>query len=249
MSGPRTLGRRKSTVLRAVVSDYIRTGEPVGSATVAGRHRLGVSPATIRNDMASLEEVGYLLQPHTSAGRVPTDLGYRFYVDALPRWPSLPGRQQRAVDRYFGRLPPDLEEVVRGTALLLSRLTRYGAVAQPPRSPHVIVGGAANIASEETFERRETATGVLEALEQEEAVLDLLRSLAGEGDVAVRIGRENPLAAMQDASLVVARYGRRGRALGTVAVLGPTRMHYRESMAAVRSVARHLTRTIEALAG
>jgi heat-inducible transcriptional repressor len=133
--------------------------------------------------------------------------------------------------------------------VLLSRLTRYGAVAQPPRSTHVIVGGAANIASEKTFERRETVRGLLEALEEEAAVLDLLRSLAGEGDVAVRIGRENPVAAMQEASLVVARYGARGRSLGAIAVLGPTRMHYRESMAAVRAVARHLTRTIEALAG
>jgi heat-inducible transcriptional repressor len=249
MSRPTTLGRRRSVVLRAVVSDYIRSGEPVGSATVATRHRLGVSPATIRNDMASLEELGYLNQPHTSAGRVPTDLGYRFYVDALPRWPTLPGRQQETVDRFFGRVPPDPEEVVRGTAVLLSRLTRYGAVAQPPRSTHVIVGGAANIASEKTFERRETVRGLLEALEEEAAVLDLLRSLAGEGDVAVRIGRENPVAAMQEASLVVARYGARGRSLGAIAVLGPTRMHYRESMAAVRAVARHLTRTIEALAG
>jgi transcriptional regulator of heat shock response len=246
MNATGTLDDRKSTVLRAVVSDYIRSGEPVGSATVAQRSRLGVSSATIRNDMVALEELGFLNQPHTSAGRVPTDLGYRFYVDTLPRRAALPERQQRAIDLFFGHVPGDPEEVVRGTAVLLSRVTRYGAVAHPPRSAHVIVGGAANIVSEEAFERRETVRRLLEALEEERGFLELLRSLVGEAEVAVRIGRENPLVAMHEASLVVARY-RGGGMLGAIAVIGPTRMHYRESISAVRAVARHLSRAIEGL--
>lgn len=249
MEGTGTLERRKSTVLRAVVSDYIRTGEPVGSAAVAKRHRLGVSSATVRNDMAILEEQGFLHQPHTSAGRVPTDLGYRFYVDALPQRPALPERQQEAIDRFFGDAPLDPEEMVRGTALLLSRVTRYGAVAQPPRSAHVIVGGASNIVSEDAFERRETARRLLEAIEEERAFLGLLRGLAGAADVVVRIGRENPLRAMHEASLVVARYGDARRMLGAIAVIGPTRMHYRESISAVRAVALHLSKVIEGPAG
>jgi len=249
MNATGTLGDRRSAVLRAVVGDHIQTGEPVGSATVARRHRLGVSSATIRNDMASLEDMGYLHQPHTSSGRVPTDLGYRFYVDALPRWPALPVRERRTIARFFGQAAGDPDEVVRGTALLLSRITRYGAVAQPPRSRHVVVGGTANIASEETFERRETVRRLLETLEDEREVLGLLRDLVGESEVVVRIGRENPLSAMQEASIVVARYGTRGRTLGAIAVLGPTRMHYRESISTVRSVAEHLSRAISVLAG
>src|SRR5437764_14017369 len=74
---------RRLAVLRAIVEDYVRTREPVGSKTLVERHSLGVSPATIRNDMASLEEDGYIAQPHTSAGRVPTDKGYRMFVDRL----------------------------------------------------------------------------------------------------------------------------------------------------------------------
>jgi transcriptional regulator of heat shock response len=249
MDGTETLERRKSTVLRAVVSDYIRTGEPVGSAAVAKRYRLGVSSATVRNDMAALEELGFLHQPHTSAGRVPTDRGYRFYVDTLPRRSWLPDRQQQAIDRFFGDAPIDADEVVRGTAVLLSRVTRYGAVAQRPRSTHVIVGGAANIVSEDAFERRETARRLLEALEEERAFLSFLRGLVGTAEVAVRIGRENPLRAMHEASLVVARYGEAGRTIGAIAVIGPTRMHYRESISAVRAVALNLSRAIERLAG
>ena len=249
MSAPGSLGERKAAVLAAVVADYIRTGEPVGSASVAKKHRLGVSSATVRNDMAALEELGYLRQPHTSAGRIPTDLGYRYYVDALPRWPSLPQRQERLIQAFFVGAPPDPQEVVRGTAILLSRLTRYGAVAQQPRSQHVVIGGAANIVSEETFERRDTVRRLLEALEEEDAVLRLLGALALEDDVAVRIGHENPVAAMREASVVVAPYRGGGGTLGAIAVIGPTRMHYPEAISTVRTVSRRLSETIEALAG
>jgi transcriptional regulator of heat shock response len=244
-----TLRERKADVLRAVVADHIRTGEPVGSGTVARRYSLGVSSATIRNDMAILTEMGFLVQPHTSAGRIPTDSGYRFYVDTLPRWPSLPDRQDQTIPLFLGGPPPDPSDVVRRAALLLSRLTHYGALAQPPESSHVVIGGAANIVSEETFERRETVRRLLEALEEEHDVLGLIRTAAREGDVAVRIGRENPVAALREASLVVSSYGVGGRTVGVVAVIGPTRMHYREAISAVRAVSGHLSRAIEGLAG
>ncbi len=243
------LGERRSAVLRAVVADHIGTGDPVGSAAVAARHRLGVSAATIRNDMAALEEQGFLHQPHTSSGRVPTDRGYRFYVDALPTRAELPPRFRRPIDRFFGRPPTDLEEVIRGAAMLLSRITRYGAVAQPPRSAHVVVMGTANIVAEEGFERRETVRGLLEVLEEERDVLELLRRLVAESNVVVRIGTENRISALREASIVAAPYGRGSRALGAIAVLGPTRMHYRESISTVRSVAERLGRTIERAAG
>lgn len=249
MAASRTLGERKADVLRAVVADHIRTGEPVGSGTVASRYRLGVSPATIRNDMAALTELGFLAQPHTSAGRIPTDFGYRFYVDTLPRWPSLPRRAERTVAASLVPPPSELSEVVRRAAVVLSRLTHYGAVAQPPESAHVVIGGAANIVSEESFERRETVAALLEALEQEDSVVALLQTVAGEGEVAVRIGRENPMAALREASVVVAAYGAGMRPLGVLAVIGPTRMHYRESISAIRSVSRHLSRAVQALAG
>src|ERR671918_2704575 len=127
-----TVGARKSAVLRAVVIDHIRSGQPVGSGTVARRHRLGVSPATIRNDMSSLEALGYLTQPHTSAGRIPTDLGYRFYVDALPAPLRLTPGQRRAIAESLSELQGDVEEALRRTAQVLSRLTHYAAVALTP---------------------------------------------------------------------------------------------------------------------
>lgn len=241
------LAARKSEVLRAVVHDYIRTGEPVGSGTVAPG--VGVSPATVRSEMAALEELGYLVQPHTSAGRVPTDLGYRFYVDHLPqrRWLSSPQRQE--IDGFFDEAPLEVEELARRAALLLSRVTRYGAITEPPHAHHVFVGGVANIARETAFERRETLTRLFELLEQEETLLRLLRAISSEPGVVVRIGRENPVQALREASLVVAPYWVAGAPAGTVAVLGPTRMVYPIAMAAAGAVARRLSGTIEALAG
>jgi transcriptional regulator of heat shock response len=244
-----TLGERKADVLRAVVADHIRTGGPVGSGTVARRYRLGVSSATVRNDMAALTDLGYLLQPHTSAGRIPTDRGYRFYVDMLPRWPTLPRGAERAIASILVPPPEEPSEAVRRAAVVLSRLTHYGAVAQPPESAHVVIGGASNIVSEEIFQRRETVRRLLEALEEEDAVVGLLRALAGEAEVAVGIGRENPVAAMREASVVVSAYRAGDRPVGAIAVIGPTRMHYREAISAVRAVSLHLSQAIEALAG
>ncbi|MGH2724871.1 MAG: heat-inducible transcriptional repressor HrcA [Actinomycetota bacterium] len=341
------LGARQSRVLRAVVGDYIRSAEPVGSGSIAGRYRLGVSPATIRNDMSALEDMGYLAQPHTSAGRVPTDLGYRFYVDTLPRRLTLAEVHRRAIAAFFGETPPDVEEVLRRTAALLSRVTRYAAVALSPdleasrvaraelvalgggalllvvsdtgrvdkravevpeegadeavrrvsqalersfsgltyaaarsraerlargttgteealftevaegfreleqglSSEHVFVGGASNIAGEEAFERRETVRRLFEALEEEAAILRFLRDAAEAQEVAVLIGRENPVAAMREAAVVVAPYLAGGRPAGTVAVIGPRRMHYPNAISAVRAVARNLSGLIETLAG
>jgi len=340
-----TVGARKSAVLRAVVIDHIRTGQPVGSGTVARRHRLGVSPATIRNDMSSLEELGYLTQPHTSAGRIPTDLGYRFYVDALPPRPALSRSHRRAITSFFGQAPSDVEEILRRTTSLLSRLTRHAAVAVSPvlsasrvvraelvpfgsaalllvvgdtgrvdkrvielpetataqtiaaisavlagsvagvsfknagrlaeglaraaaepgrsllasaaqalaemgtASEHVFLGGVANIARDRSFQRRETVRRMFEALEEEAAVERFLRRLLSGRGVSVRIGRENPLAAMREASVVVAPYLLSGRPAGEVAVIGPTRMEYPTAISAVRAVAAGLSRTIETLAG
>lgn len=122
---------RKLAVLRAIVEDYVRTHEPVGSKGLVDRHNLGVSPATIRNDMATLEEEGYIAQPHTSAGRVPTDKGYRLFVDRLSSIKPLSPAERRAIQTFLdGSL--DLDDVVTRTVRLLAQLTRQVAVVQYP---------------------------------------------------------------------------------------------------------------------
>jgi heat-inducible transcriptional repressor len=125
------LDDRKLDVLRAIVEDYVATQEPVGSKALVERHHLGVSPATVRNDMAVLEEEGYIRQPHTSAGRVPTDRGYRLFVDRLSRVKPLSPAERRAIERFLiGAV--DLDDVVHRTVRLLAQLTRQVAVVQYP---------------------------------------------------------------------------------------------------------------------
>src|SRR5919112_3594028 len=126
------LGPRKAAVLRAVVEEYVRSGEPVGSETIADSSGLGVSSATIRNEMAALEELGFLTHPHTSAGRIPTDLGYRHYVDTQPHGARLRDAHRRAIAGYFAEAITDIEEVLKGSVQLLSRLTQYAGLAVPP---------------------------------------------------------------------------------------------------------------------
>ena len=122
---------RRLAVLRAIVEDYVATQEPVGSKALVERHHLGVSPATVRNDMAVLEEEGYIRQPHTSAGRVPTDAGYRLFVDRLSRVKALSPAERRAIERFLvGAV--DLDDVVHRTVRLLAQLTRHVAVVQYP---------------------------------------------------------------------------------------------------------------------
>jgi heat-inducible transcriptional repressor len=122
---------RRIEVLRAIVEDYVQTREPVGSRVLVERHRLGVSPATIRNDMAALEESGYITQPHTSAGRVPTDKGYRLFVDRLSQIKPLSPAEQRAI-RAFLDDAVDLDDVVDRAVRLLAQLTQQVAVVQYP---------------------------------------------------------------------------------------------------------------------
>jgi heat-inducible transcriptional repressor len=122
---------RKLEVLRAIVEDYVATQEPVGSKMVAQRHALGVSAATVRNDMAYLEEAGYIHQPHTSAGRIPTDKGYRLFVDRLGKIKPLSAAERRAVHRFLAEAI-DLDDVLTRTVRLLSQLTHQVAVVQYP---------------------------------------------------------------------------------------------------------------------
>jgi heat-inducible transcriptional repressor len=344
MKAPRELSERKATILRALVRLYIRTGEPVGSEALATSAGLGVSSATIRNELASLEEMGYLTQPHTSAGRAPTDLAYRSYVDMLPSKPRLRDTERKAIIHFFDEALADVDDILRGTTHLLSRLTRYASLALAPsqretaiartelvrlgtatlllvvfdtgqvekrlieipgeatdeevdgitraltdsfrgktaaaarelaserarrseeperaifsrvadalksideaaEAEHVFLGGVANIAAEEAFNRRETLRQIYEALERESAVLGLLREAAANVPQGVMIGRENTIPEMWEASVVAAPFAA-GGAVGSIGVVGPLRMDYAAAISAVRAVAERLSAAVDAL--
>ena len=129
------LDERKAAILRAVVECHIRTAQPVSSAYVAQLGELSVSPATVRNEMAVLEQEGYLLQPHSSAGRVPTDKGYRFFVDSLSGPAPLAPAQAELVRMFFARKHGEIEHTLAETSGLLSQVTDYAALVVAPSAP------------------------------------------------------------------------------------------------------------------
>jgi heat-inducible transcriptional repressor len=330
---------RKAAILRAIVEEYIETAQPVGSQTIAGSHHLGVSSATIRNDMTVLEREGYLAQPHTSAGRVPTDLGYRYFVDNFVRQRQLASPDRRAVAEFFASAHRALEDLLHETSVLLARVTDHTAVVvdRPPDAatikniqlvslhpsavlvvtvlsngsigrqvlevtdvsdsavatataslqrsvtgssltdlPRVVptgdpavdrlveaarealsihaapavasgtlyVGGASRLAAEqESFPTGETAARLLEMLEHQVVVVSLVRNLLDQG-VTISIGSENEVDDLRDCSIVLAPYAIEGELAGTVGVLGPTRMDYRQALAAVAAVSEQLGRLL-----
>jgi heat-inducible transcriptional repressor len=133
------LDDRKAEILRAIVEEYVETAQPVGSQTVARSRHLGVSSATVRNDMTVLEREGFIAQPHTSAGRIPTDLGYRYFVDHFADRSPLPAPQRRAVSDFFASTHRALEELLNETSQLLARVSRHASmvVGPPPDTAHV----------------------------------------------------------------------------------------------------------------
>ena len=330
---------RRLAVLRAIVEDYVATEEPVGSKALVERHGLGVSPATVRNDMAALEDDGLITQPHTSAGRVPTDKGYRLFVDRLTNIKPMTTAEKRAIATFLEGAV-DVDDVVRRSVRLLAQLTRQVAVVQYPTlsrstvrhielialaetrlllvlilstgrveqrvveiealsdedlaslrsrvnhaatgetiiaaaaalraavperdgastaavvdslidalsdhgySDRVAVGGAANLARfGDNFDV--AVRPLLEALEEHVVLLKLLGETQAGGAVTVRIGHEGPYTELAATSVVSTGYGPGSESLATLGVVGPTRMDYPGTMAAVRAVARYVSHILD----
>lgn len=328
---------RRLEILRAIVDEYVATQEPVGSKAIADRHSLGISPATIRNEMALLEEQGLITHPHTSAGRIPTDLGYRVFVDKLATIKPLSSAERRAIETFLEGAH-DLDDVVMRTVRLLADVTKQVAVVQYPSlvksrvrhlelvsltpsrlmlilitdggrveqrviefghdieeffiiglrsqlnqaiagarlldvaerlfgllSAHagseredvnaivsiltemamekpeerVVLAGTANLARfREDFSTH--IHPILEALEEQVVLMRLLGDVSE--NVQVRIGQEQSEENLRQTSLISVGYGNEVSPLGALGVIGPTRMDYAASIAAVSAVARYVGR-------
>lgn len=324
------LDERKTAILRAVVESYIETAEPVGSGHISASTDLGVSPATIRNELKQLDEAGYLEQPHTSAGRIPTDKGYRVFVDTLDR-PNLnlERNESQQVNDFFDQATGEIEQMLDRTSRMLTDLTgvtslvvapdREAAVVKsvqlvelaptvamavmvlsdgtvekgtidlvdeidevslavasghlsaamvgrpvaeggqpspsgnaaadrlveaaravlttPAEPGEIYVGGRASVAG--SFEQIETVREVLALLEKQLVVVTLLRDVLDRG-MSVAIGNETGVDPLAECSLVVAPYAVDGEQVGSIGLLGPTRMNYPHAMAAVAVVSQSL---------
>ncbi len=244
--GPRKTDHpyRKDRILGIVVEQYIRTVTPVSSGFIAEKFFPELSSATIRNILADLEREGLLTHPHTSAGRVPTEEGYRYYVDNLMREIRLLDAEQRQIREEYERGVRDLEEILERTSETISGLTHCVSIVSVDgwqgrlffRGTQFVVGGP-------DFSDWKRVRDILRILETKERLLQLLnRDL--EQKIAFYIGHELALAEMEGCSLVVSRYQIRRKCSGRLAVLGPTRMDY----ARVGSALDYCSRVLQEMA-
>jgi heat-inducible transcriptional repressor len=331
------LDDRARQVLLAIIAEYVETAEPVGSRSVARRHMRGLSPATIRNVMADLEEMGYLAQPHTSAGRVPTDKAYRYYVEALGRIPWTPvvpavarepGRGPLGSEQVMAEAPARLSMGSHMTGMLLAppltytvldrlELVRLGEgrallvivtdsgwittrpVALEARHPAddpreigraltrkyrgqtfqailddlagpadwldplwtrhralvdqimgllrdrtLYISGATNLLDHPDFGDVATLRRLLKAFEERARLIDLLSQMARERGVQVVIGAENPVAGMQECSLIASSFMFRDQVLGVLGVVGPRRMLYSDVIGLVAETAKEVSASL-----
>ncbi|MCL6634962.1 MAG: heat-inducible transcriptional repressor HrcA [Peptococcaceae bacterium] len=335
---------RKQKILLAIVHDYIATAEPVGSRTIAKKYKLGVSPATIRNEMADLEELGYIEQPHTSAGRIPSERGYRYYVDYLMKRKELSRDEEEMILRELEVKVKDVGQVIQKAGQLISQVTSYAALVMQPqigmsnfkriqivpmnplqamvllvmdtgavyhrmidipesitetdldtislvlnqklhgspienikltllkeiyfelaRHKHVLdlamelihdsmslkaedkiyLGGVFNILNQPEFHNVERVKTLLSLLEQEKLLCDLLAGAGMEEGVTVRIGKEINRSEIEQCSVITAPYQVSGRIMGTIGVLGPTRMDYARVVSVVDFMTTSLSHALE----
>lgn len=335
------LSERQKMILSAIVDDYIRSAEPVGSRSISKRGDVGFSAATIRNEMSDLEELGYLEQPHTSAGRIPSNKGYRYYVDHLLSPGSLTMLEKKRITQFFENKIQELEAVVQQAASILSSLTNYTAIVLGPEtfkttlasiqliplnarsavamivtstghvenrtvtipegvpvneiekfvnlmnaklkgvplvrlrskmyselvnelSKHVAgyeeliavidallnteetdrlyLGGTTNMLAQPEFKDVDKVKSILEFLDQTQALLSVFASSSS--GIQVKIGGENNLEAISNCSVITASYSIDGQQLGTIGILGPTRMDYRRVIAILDLFTKDMTNSM-----
>lgn len=235
------LSNRRQRVLAALIEEYVARALPVGSRTLTERYELGVSPATIRNELSALEYEGYLSQPHTSAGRIPTDIGYRAFVDDLIASGAIKDDEQsREAVVQLRNSARELDELFVQTSSALARLTDCLSIVMPQDVSRTRRTGMSSLMRKPEFASSAALLPIMQVLEDDVVLLHILDSSAAVDDTpSVHIGSENESEQLAGVSVVASRYGT-GDSAGIVAVIGPTRMDYSKVLQAVRIASKAL---------
>lgn len=218
--------QRKDRILSIVVNEYIKTVTPISSGYIVDEHHLDLSPATIRNILAELEEDGMLTHPHTSAGRVPTQEGYRYYVDNLMNEIQLLEEEKERVNREYAQGVKDLEAALEKTSQVISDLTHYTSIISVDGwNGKIFLRGTNYVVGYPEYQDLKKIQSILAALEERERLLEFInRDL--QRKIQIYIGHEIVCSDIEGCSMAVSRYQSRKGLSGRIAVLGPTRMDY-----------------------
>lgn len=238
---------RQRHILTVVIESYISNPLPVGSKSISGHGGLNISPASVRNEMGMLEDMGYLTHPHTSAGRVPTDMGYQFYVKEVVKEEPLQEELVNFISRELAARIKKLESLTERACQILSAMAEEAVLVSLPRGtiPRVFVEGSRYILNQPEFQDLKKLQLLISTLEEKTSLARLLDSYSSEEGVHVAIGERELSKDMWDCSLISAPYHLHGRRMGTVGVLGPRRMRYGKMMSLVHQMTEELNQNLE----
>jgi transcriptional regulator of heat shock response len=235
---------RQREVLAAVVELYTKTAEPVGSEALLERHHFPVSSATLRNDMLALEERGLLYQPHTSAGRIPTDAGYRYYVEEMMSDKPLSKKDQLKLQEEFLMLQAKHARTVRTTARLLSALSGNLGVSGMMGKNEMYDFGMKSLMESPEFQEMDELSRLVETLDTLDEKIDVLMAGLKDGETRIFIGGENPVAGIENCSMVVSPYRDRDGERGMLAIIGPKRMEYAKNKSLIEYMKKLLSSSL-----
>lgn len=247
MQTQKKLNKRQEDVLRLIVNSHVDSAAPIASNFVADV--LGLSSATIRNVMAELEEMDFIMHPHTSAGRVPTDEGYRYYIDSLMHMKDVSSNTIDTIEGNYHRGIRSVDDAMERTSALISDLTKYVGVAVVTQFEKVYLDGASHILEQPEFRDFKKLYTIFKCFEDKNTILHILCGETDGGALAISVGRENKLAYLRDCSVVSRGYKKKGKVSGRLGVIGPRRMVYERVVPMVEFLASALSEILDEIDG
>jgi heat-inducible transcriptional repressor len=239
------LTQRKQKILGAVVHDYLHSAEPVSSDRLSKKYLKDISPATIRNELAALEDEGFLTHPHTSAGRIPADMGYRYFVDQLMKVKGLTPKEVEFIRGQYVSAGNNLENLLHTTLKVAATLSHLLAVITAPNMPFkVLSSGLTNIADQPEFRDTDHIRNILGLIEEEDEMAELTNEASSGEIVTIKIGSEIKHKRIKDCSIVISKYELPKHMTGTISIIGPTRMTYDKASAIVETVSQTLKKLL-----
>lgn len=228
------LNTRQKSILDAVIREFVKTAEPVSSGRLVEKYRLSFSPATVRNDFLALEKEGYLEQPHTSAGRIPTEKGYRFFVDTHTNSTKIVAKPRYNFEEL--RKASDAEHFLRAAARRVAALSDGLVFAGFPESDLFFASGLAHVLDEPEFDDMILRTHFAELIDGFDVIMEDVFAATDFSEPRVFIGSENPAKEARAYGMVVASFETPYNQEGVVSIFGPTRMNYTRNIALLREL-------------
>ena len=233
------MNKRQQEILTAIIEEYTNSAIPVGSKILVEKYGFDLSPATIRNDMVALEKDGFLYQPHTSAGRIPTDKGYKYFVEKIMGDRELSLSDQKKLQAELLKLKAQNQRLSRTTAKLLSGLSGNLAISTIEKDFSEF--GIRELLEKPEFKEVDEFCRVAEALDYIDENVDSILKNVKENETKIFIGKDNPIKGLPNCSMVVSPYKTKSGEKGVLAIIGPKRMKYAENKSLVEYMRKLLS--------